>query len=118
MLFKGKYLLWISAFLCIWSLALYFELSIVHGSSGRTAQREAFQKYQMLQKQLNLLKVKRKELENLTKRLSESYLDLDLLDERARFILGYAREDEILILSPQGNDYKPFVSTPLNRGEN
>jgi cell division protein FtsB len=36
-------------------------------------------------------------LENLTRRLSDDYLDLDLLDERARAVLGYLRSDEILI---------------------
>ena len=36
-------------------------------------------------------------MENLTRRLSDSYLDLDLLDERARDVLGYVRADEIVI---------------------
>jgi cell division protein FtsB len=37
------------------------------------------------------------ELENLTIRLSDGFLDLDLLDERARDVLGYVRYDEIVI---------------------
>ncbi len=36
-------------------------------------------------------------MENLTLRLSDSYLDLDLLDEQARDLLGYARSDEVII---------------------
>lgn len=36
-------------------------------------------------------------LQNLTHRLSDDFLDLDLLDERARLVLGYLRADEILI---------------------
>ena len=36
-------------------------------------------------------------MENKTARLSEDYLDLDLLDERVRAVLGYIRADEILI---------------------
>jgi cell division protein FtsB len=36
-------------------------------------------------------------MENLTTRLSDDYLDLDLLSERARDILGYVRADEIVI---------------------
>jgi len=36
-------------------------------------------------------------MENLTRRLSDSYLDLDLLDERARNVLGLARSDEIIV---------------------
>lgn len=36
-------------------------------------------------------------LRNKTLRLSDSYLDLDLLDEQARDVLGYIRTDEIVI---------------------
>ncbi len=34
---------------------------------------------------------------NLTHRLSDDYLDVDLLDEQARSVLGYLRADEIVI---------------------
>lgn len=37
------------------------------------------------------------DMENRTRRLSDSYLDLDLLDEQARSVLGYVRADEIVI---------------------
>ena len=36
-------------------------------------------------------------MQNLTRRLSDDYLDLDLLDERAREVLGLLRADEILL---------------------
>ena len=36
-------------------------------------------------------------MQNLTHRLSDEYLDLDLLDERAREVLGLIRSDEIII---------------------
>ena len=36
-------------------------------------------------------------MQNLTRRLSDNYLDLDLLDERARIVLGYLRADEVVI---------------------
>ena len=37
------------------------------------------------------------QLENLTKRLSDGYLDIDLLDQQARSMLGYLRADEIVV---------------------
>lgn len=40
---------------------------------------------------------RREDLENKVRRLSDDFLDLDLLDERIRDILGYARGDEIII---------------------
>lgn len=36
-------------------------------------------------------------LSNLTTGLSDTALDLDLLDERARLVLGYLRADEVVI---------------------
>jgi cell division protein FtsB len=36
-------------------------------------------------------------MENLTTRLSDNYLDLDLLDQQARDVLGMIRADEIVI---------------------
>jgi len=37
------------------------------------------------------------EVENRTRRLSDDYLDLDLLDQQARDILGQLRADEIVL---------------------
>ena len=50
-----------------------------------------------LEKYLDTLQVKVFEMENKTLRLSDNFLDLDLLDERARKVLGLARPDEIII---------------------
>lgn len=37
------------------------------------------------------------EIGNRTRRLSDAYLDLDLLDQQAREMLGYLRADEIVL---------------------
>lgn len=47
--------------------------------------------------ELEILQSDRAKLENRTRRLSNDYLDLDLLDEQARKVLGMARGDEIVI---------------------
>ena len=36
------------------------------------------------------------QMENLTRRLSDEFLDLDLLDQQARDVLGLLRNDEIV----------------------
>ena len=36
-------------------------------------------------------------MENLTRRLSDDYLDLDLLDQQTRDVLGVLRPDEIVV---------------------
>jgi cell division protein FtsB len=51
----------------------------------------------MLKARHDILVAKRIEAENRTKRLSDTFLDLDLLDEQARKVLGYARTDEIIL---------------------
>jgi cell division protein FtsB len=50
-----------------------------------------------LTEQLRTLQTQRAEIENKTHRLSDEYLDLDLLDERARKVLGMARVDDVII---------------------
>ena len=50
-----------------------------------------------LARELASLEARVARMENLTTRLSDDYLDLDLLSERARDILGYVRADEIVI---------------------
>lgn len=37
------------------------------------------------------------EVENRTRRMSDQFLDLDLLDAQARDVLGYVRADEIVL---------------------
>lgn len=78
-------------------LALYFVASAVQGDLGifRRVQIEAENK--ALQTELAALTASRDHLKVKTRRLSDTYLDLDLLDERARAVLGYGRPDEILI---------------------
>jgi cell division protein FtsB len=36
-------------------------------------------------------------LQNKTRRLSDQYLDLDLLDEQSRAVLGLVRSDEVVL---------------------
>lgn len=47
-----------------------------------------------LREELSALRTERAQLENLALRLSPDFLDLDLLDERARSVLGHMRADE------------------------
>ena len=47
--------------------------------------------------QLAELRAETERMEILTRRLSDDYLDLDLLDERARNVLGYKRPDELVL---------------------
>ena len=43
------------------------------------------------------LQIQLAQIQNKTKRLSDDYLDLDLLDQQARDVLGMMRPNEIII---------------------
>jgi len=84
-------------FITAMGLTAYFSFAAIQGDFGhfRRVQIEADEA--ALNLQLAQLYVERAILENKTRRLSDNYLDLDLLDERARKVLGMARGDEIII---------------------
>lgn len=77
--------------------SLYFAFAAVQGPSGlmRRIQLEAETK--TLQTERDILQAEVDRMTNLTHRLSDDYLDIDLLDERAREVLGLMRPDEVII---------------------
>ncbi len=78
-------------------LSAYFALSAIQGNHGLFLRIQADAQALELQKYLNVLENKVIIMENKTHRLSDNFLDLDLLDEQARKVLGMARPDEIII---------------------
>ncbi|AOZ69279.1 septum formation initiator precursor [Rhodobacter xanthinilyticus] len=78
-------------------LGAYFTFAAVQGSYGvfRRVQIDAEIKDRTAERDALRAEVDR--MANLTRRLSDQYLDLDLLDERAREVLGTIRRDEIVI---------------------
>jgi cell division protein FtsB len=79
------------------SLGGYFTFAAVQGDYGVFRQVQLRAEERALIAQRDQLKAELSEMKNLTLRLSDEYLDLDLLDEQARDVLGYLRADEIVI---------------------
>ncbi|MGM0585894.1 MAG: FtsB family cell division protein [Pseudomonadota bacterium] len=75
----------------------YFAYAALQGDTGLVEQVRLEREKARLETRLAELQAERREMENLNRRLSERYLDLDLLDERARKVLGHIRDDEIVI---------------------
>ena len=75
----------------------YFTFAAVQGDYGVFRQVQLRAEERALTEQRDALKVELAAMQNLTLRLSDGYLDLDLLDEQARDVLGYLRADEIVI---------------------
>lgn len=79
------------------ALGLYFTFAAVQGDYGLFRRAEISAEARDLADQLAKVQAEVTRIENLTRRLSDDYLDLDLLDEQARSILGVLRADEIVI---------------------
>ena len=75
----------------------YFTFAAVQGDYGLFQRAEIEAQEDVLAARLAVLQAQVDEMENLTKRLSDTYLDLDLLDQQARDLLGMIRADEIVI---------------------
>ncbi|MEM6303803.1 MAG: septum formation initiator family protein [Pseudomonadota bacterium] len=84
-------------FAIAFALGLYFTFAAVQGDFGLFRRAEIVAESQDLRVQLARVRADVVRMENLTKRLSDDYLDLDLLDERARAVLGMVRTDEIVL---------------------
>lgn len=84
-------------FAVMFSLGVYFMFASVQGDFGlfRRVQIEA--ELATLKDEQNRLTEEVAMLENKTRRLSDTYLDLDLLDAQARDVLGLIRPDEIVL---------------------
>ena len=79
------------------TLGLYFTFAAVQGDFGLFKRIEVNAEGQALHAELAALEADVIRMENLTTRLSDTYLDLDLLDQQARDVLGMIRADEIVI---------------------
>ncbi len=84
-------------FAIAFALSLYFAFAAIQGNYGLFRRAEIVAEAQDLKLQLAQVNIDVARMENLTKRLSDDYLDLDLLDEQTRKVLGMVRTDEIVI---------------------
>ena len=75
----------------------YFVFAAVQGDGGILRRIELEAERADLRAELDLLEAQVDDLRGRTRRLSDDYLDIDLLDERARDVLGLVRTDELVI---------------------
>lgn len=87
----------IAYFLLALTLSAYFIFAAVQGDYGLFRRVEIEAEAYALRAERDILAADVAMMQNLSHRLSDEYLDLDLLDERARDVLGMVRADEIVI---------------------
>lgn len=81
---------------------LYFSYHLVHGDRGYFARKGVEQKLVAAEAKLAQKIADRQQLENRVRLMRPESLDLDLLDERARVVLGYMKpEERVLIQAAQ-----------------
>lgn len=80
-------------------LFFYFAYHLMHGERGYFAYKGLERKMAASQKLYDEKLAERQALENRVKLLRPSSLDLDMLDERARIVLGYVQPDEKVIVT-------------------
>lgn len=79
------------------ALGMYFTFAAVQGDYGLFRRAEILNEAAKLEAELADLYVEIASLENLTRRMSDDFLDIDLLDQQSRDILGQIRTDEIIV---------------------
>ena len=79
------------------ALSSYFAFAAIQGDYGHIKRIQIESEERRLALRLETLKLEREQLKNKTYRLSDWYLDLDLLDERVRKVLGMARVNDVII---------------------
>lgn len=84
-------------FAVAFALCVYFTFAAVQGDFGLFQRAQIDAEARALALQLKDVRADVVRMENLTHRLSDDFLDLDLLDEQTRKILGMVRADEIVV---------------------
>ena len=79
------------------TLGGYFTFAAVQGDYGIFRRVQIKAQVAELTAERDQLALELGRMQNLTLRLSDNYLDIDLLDERVRDVLGYMRADEVVI---------------------
>lgn len=87
----------VAYFALMFSLGVYFMFASVQGDFGLFRRVQIQAEAATLSYDRDKLATEVAALENKTLRLSDTYLDLDLLDQQARDVLGLVRSDEIVL---------------------
>lgn len=79
------------------SVGSYFTFASVQGNFGLFRRIQIESEADALRLEKRALEAEVSVLQNKTKRLSDEFLDVDLLDQQAREVLGLVRAEEIVI---------------------
>ena len=78
-------------------LSLYFIIASFNGEFGVSAKYHLLAKEKVLVNDFDTINEETRTIKNRIKRLSDTSLDLELLDQQARIILGMIGEEELIV---------------------
>ena len=96
-MFKSFKILEITSLTVCLILSLYFIIASFNGEFGVSAKYHLLAKEKALANELKIFNKEVKIIRNRIKRLSDTSLDLELLDQQARIILGMIGEEELIV---------------------
>lgn len=83
--------------LLLFAALFYLAFHALNGERGLYAYLKQSRNLEVTKAELGALQAQRKDLETRVRLLREESLDLDMLDEQARHILGTAKGNEIVL---------------------
>lgn len=98
--------LFISYFIVL-SAILYFSFFIIFGSKGLIELCKISEQVKNKESIKREIIAKMNSKQNLVKGMDPDSLDIDLLDEQARKVLGYVGKNEVVIYQDQPNSKEP-----------
>ncbi len=79
------------------AIVLYYAFHAIYGAHGLITRTDIEKRIAHKEVQLSELVAQRAEIERRIELMKPGQIDPDILDERLRLLLGYGREDEIVI---------------------
>ncbi len=96
-MFKNLKILEVTSLAVCVILSFYFIIASFNGEFGISAKYNLLAKEKFLTNELNIINKETKIIKNRIERLSNTSLDLELLDQQARIILGMIGEEELIV---------------------
>lgn len=93
-------------------LAGYFVYHAVQGDRGIVAWMQLNQQIRVAQAELAKTDAERQQMEQRVALLSNTSLDLDMLEERARVMLNFAHPDDLVIFFNRPQPQQPAAVPP------
>lgn len=92
------------------TMVVYFAYHSIQGDRGFIVLGKLERQVSELRVELNAIRETRSKIENRVALLRPDNLDADMLEERARIVLGYTRSDDVILLEPKNENQSELAT--------